>query len=233
MGGSAPQPPAGGGAAPIVAAAAPTSPPATSAPQRSVPNPDTAQTTIGAGGGSVGLPDGSVQVVVPAGAVPENTLLRVARTAAPAPTGGQQLTSSAIDVTATGPGGAISLGKPAQVTLAFTGTAPVGLYFFNLATSTWQPVDGGSSMNRGAGTVTGSTSHFTVFGALTAGAPDLVIHDVSLSFDPPGASPTPTPTPTATPTASPTSTATPVAASASPPPPPRSRRVSPARAHRV
>src|SRR5207302_3161164 len=56
------------------------------------------------------------------------------------------------------------------------GTPPAGLYFFN--GSSWQTVP--SVVNSAAGTVTGTTTHFTMFGALTSGLPDLVIADLSV-----------------------------------------------------
>jgi hypothetical protein len=133
------------------------------------PDPNVAQAVIGSGGGSVGLPDGSAQVVFPAGAVTQDTTVRVARTTAP-PTGNQQQVSTAVDLTATGPNGApiTTFATPVQVVLAFSGSPPAGVFFFNPSTGTWQAVDGGSTVNTANNTVTGNTSHFTVFAALTA-----------------------------------------------------------------
>ena len=175
--------PPGGAAAQSVATPAPqpTRRPPLPSNNAPAPDPNFAQAVIGSGGGSVGLPDGSAQVVFPAGAVTQDTTVRVARTTAPS-TGAQQLVSTAVDLTATGPSGGITtFATPVQVVLAFAGTPPAGVFFFNPATSTWQPVDGGSTVNTNNGTVTGSTSHFTLFAALTA------------------ATASPTPAPTATP----------------------------------
>src|SRR6266851_427307 len=125
---------------------------------------------IGPGGGFVGLPDSSAQVLFPAGAVTQNTTVQLTRTAAPAlPTGGQQLVSSAVDFTATDPSGAgvSTFAQPVQITLAFAGPPPAGVFFFNPSSGTWQPVEGGSTVNQGAATVVGVSSHFTVFAALT------------------------------------------------------------------
>ena len=189
--------PTGGGGG--VAAAVPASAPQpTSRPpsHQNAPDPNVAQGVIGAGGGSVGLPDGSAQVAFPPGAVSQDTTVRVVRTAAPQ-TGLQQLVSTAVELSAAGPNGAVTtFATPVQVTLAFTGTPPLGVFFFDPNTATWQPVDGGSVVNAVAGTVTGSTSHFTVFAALTP------------LTGPPLPTPTPSLTPTATATSSPPTNAT-------------------------
>ena len=86
------------------------------------------------------LPDGSARVVFPPGAVTQNTNVQIARTSAPALSGGQQLVSSAVDLTASDANGvAVStFAQPVQITLAFTGSPPAGVFFFDTASGSWQ-----------------------------------------------------------------------------------------------
>jgi hypothetical protein len=124
---------------------------------------------VDARGGLIRLPDGSAEVVFPAVAVAQDTAVQLARL--PPPTsGGQQLVSNAIDPRASDPSGeaGVTLSQPFRVTLAYAGTPPVGMFFFDTITSAWQPVQGGSTVNLATGTVTGIASNFMIIAALTA-----------------------------------------------------------------
>src|SRR5207248_7920024 len=105
------------------------------------PNPDVVEAVIGPGGGSLGLPDGSATLTFPAGSVSESTTVRIERTTAPPVPASQQLASSAVDLTArTAAGNPVAtFAAPVDITLAYTGSPPDGVFFWT--GSAWTPVD--------------------------------------------------------------------------------------------
>jgi hypothetical protein len=155
---------------------------------------------IGPGGGSLSLADGSARVVFPVDALGQNTTIQIHRTTSP---GGGTPLSPVVQLSADVGGTPVStFARPIQVVLAFSGGQPAGVFFFN--GSTWQPTDGGSTVDPAGGTVTGVSSHFTLFAVL--GQADLALSPIDVSFT--GALASATPTATPSPTASPTPTAT-------------------------
>src|SRR5579864_9233723 len=204
--------PPGGGAQTVAGAAAapaPTSNRRTTSSGSST-NTNSNSAVIGSGGGQVGLSDGSAVVVFPPGAVTDPTTVQIARTGAPPVPAGQQLVSGAVALSAaTASGAALTqFAQPVQLTLAFSGTPPAGIFFFD--GSTWHELSN-SSVNQANHTVTAPSSHFTVFGALT-GSPDLAITGFSVA----GFGAQAVRTATLTPTATVTPTATSVTPSVTP-----------------
>src|SRR5207244_2511533 len=95
------------------------------------------------------------------------------RTTPPAVTNGQQVVSTVVDLSAidAASGAPVTVFSPrAAVTLTVSGPTPVGVFSFDSTTSTWQPADGGSTVNPTTSSITGITSHFSMFAALTAPA---------------------------------------------------------------
>ena len=201
--------------------------------------------TVGPNGGTVSLPDGSVQIVFPPGAVTQPTVIQIQPTSAPAAPTGQQVAGTSVELTASNANGPVSnFASNVQITMTYGGSAPEGMYFFNTGSSSWQRL-GDSSVNTGNQTVTATSNHFTVFALLsqtpnlsatpTASAtPSPVPSSTPTSTPSPVLSSTPTPTSSATPsststptaTSSPTSTAT-LTPSPSPSPTPSSTPTSP------
>jgi hypothetical protein len=175
------------------------------------PNPDVVRGVIGPGGGFLGLSDGSASVAFPSGAVDQSITVQMARTAPPPTSGGQQVVSTAVDLTATNVDGApVTLfALPVQISLKFgvDPAPPAGVYFFD--GRAWQSLP--STVDEQTGVVTGSSMHFTVFAAVTAPVASTETPTPTLTSTPTSTNtPTPTPTPsyTSSPTSTPTGTAT-------------------------
>jgi hypothetical protein len=195
------------------------SPGSSSTTPTSTPIVNAVQGVIGPGGGTLALPDGSAQVSFPPGSLHQATTVTITRTSAPPVTNGQQLVSNAFDLTATdGAGKPVGpFSPPVSITLLYAGPAPDAVYYFN--GSSWVSVEGGSTVNTSATLVTGLSTHFTLFAALTAAIPTPTLTPTATATatlvpsatptDTPTATPVPSSTPTTVPTDTPTPTVTP------------------------
>jgi hypothetical protein len=212
-----PPPPPGLGAPPgagPVVAAAPASASRSSGGSSSAPSasssPSLPPGTIGPDGGTVSLPDGSVRVVFPAGAVTQPTAIQIQPTTAPPPPAGQQLIGTAVDLSANNASGSVRSFTPdVQITMTYTGAPPAGIYFFDTSANQWTPL--ASTIDITNHSVTADSSHFTVFALLSQPAtatPTATPTDTEAPPATPTATATTTPTPTATATATLTSTPT-------------------------